>query len=206
MYTLYLANGTSALAAHIVLEDIGAPYDTRTLSIPDNEHLSADYLSINPRGRVPALDTPQGVIVENPAILAYLAQNHPEKDLAPSDPFAFAQAQSVNLYLAATMHVAFAHKGRGARWADDPDAIKSMQEKVPQTITEGAQFVESHLIKGPWVLGDAYSICDAYVLLVHRWMGANDLSLDDFPKLKAHREAMLQRPAVQAAMAQQGLL
>ncbi|MDW3225401.1 MAG: glutathione S-transferase family protein [Paracoccaceae bacterium] len=205
MYSLYIANGSSALAAHILLEEIGVPYETHTLSIPAKEHLSPDFLAINPRGRVPALVTAQGVIVENPAILAYLAQSHPDKNLVPTEPYAFAQAQSVNLYLAATMHVAFAHKGRGARWSDDPDAIKSMQEKVPQTIKEGAQFVEDHLIKGPWVLGDTYSICDPCVFLVHRWMGANDIALDAFPKLTAHTDAMLTRPAVQAAMAQQGL-
>jgi glutathione S-transferase len=205
MYTLYLAKGTSALAAHILLEEIGVPYETQVLSIPAKEHLSADYLAINPRGRVPTLITPQGPLAENPAILAYLAQAHPDRNLAPTDPFGFAQAQSVNLYLATTLHVAFAHKARAARWADDPSAIKAMQAKVSENVFEGAHFVEDHLLQGPWVLGEAYSICDPYVFLVHRWMAANDIGLDDTPKLQAHTEAMKARPAVQRAMAQHGL-
>jgi glutathione S-transferase len=204
-YTLFLAKGTSALAPHILLEEIGADYTTKVLSIPDKDHLSAEYLRINPRGRVPALQTSHGVLVENPAILAYLAQVHPHKNLAPAEPFAFAQAQSVNLYLAATMHVAFAHKGRGARWADDPAAIAAMQAKVPDTIAECADFIEKNLLKGPWVLGETYSMCDPYVFLAHRWMAANDISLAIYPKLEAHTHAMKQRPAVKAAMAQHGL-
>ena len=205
MYTLYLAKGSSALAAHILLEDIGVPYETRVLSIPEREHLAPDYLAINPRGRVPTLITPQGPLTENPAILAYLAQAHPETCLAPTDPFAFAKAQSVNLYLASTLHVAFAHKARAARWADEPDSLRAMQAKVPENIAEGAQFVEDHLLQRPWVLGEAYSFCDPYVFLVHRWMSASGIGLDAYPKLNAHTLAMKHRPAVQRAMAQHGL-
>ncbi|WP_298837098.1 glutathione S-transferase family protein [uncultured Roseobacter sp.] len=205
MYTLYMAKGTSALAAHILLEEIGAEYQTRILSVPGGDHQAPDYLAVNPRGRVPALDTPQGVITENPAILAYLAQAHPEQNLAPRDPFAFATAQSANLYLASTMHPAFAHKLRGARFADDPAAIASMKEKVPANILECARLIEDHLLQGPWVLGATYSMCDPYFFLVHRWMAANDISTDAFPRIAAHVDAMRARPATQAALAQHGL-
>ena len=95
MHKLYLSKGSSALAAHILLEEIGVPHETIAVSIPDKAHLTPEYLAINPKGRVPALETPQGVLTENPAILAYLAQAHPEQELAPTDPFAFAQAQAL---------------------------------------------------------------------------------------------------------------
>ena len=205
MYTLYLSKGSSALAAHILLEEIGAPYDTVVVSIPDKAHLTPDYLAINPKGRVPALQTPQGVLTENTAILAYLAQAHPEHALAPTDTFAFAQAQALNSYISSTLHVAFAHKARAARWADDPVAIAVMQAKVAPNIAEGAQFVEDHLIKEPWALGERYSMCDPYLFLVHRWMAASQVELADYPRLNAHNNAMRARPAVQAALAQHGL-
>lgn len=200
MYTLHLARGTSGLAAHIVLEEIGAPYQTRFLSIPDKEHLSPDYLAINPRGRLPTLVTKKGALAENPAILAYLAQSHPDAGLMPTDPFAFAQAQSTNLYIASTMHVAFAHKARGARWADDAGAITAMQQKVPENVRECAQFIEDHLLHGPWALASGYSVCDAYLFLAHRWMAANDVPLHDFRKLAAHTEALRARGAVQRVL------
>jgi glutathione S-transferase len=205
MYILYLAKGTSGLAAHIVLEELGLPYETRFLSIAAGEHLEPAYLALNPRGRLPTLVTPQGPLTENPAILAYLAQAHPEAALMPTDPFGFAQAQSVNLYLAATMHVAFAHKARATRWADAPDAVKAMQAKVPANIAECAAFIEAHLLEGPWVLGEAFTVCDAYVFLAHRWMAANDVSLTDYPKLASHTARMQERTAVQRAMAQHDL-
>jgi glutathione S-transferase len=205
MYTLHLAKGTSGLAAHIVLEELGVPYETRFLSIPAGDHLAPAYLALNPRGRLPTLVTPDGPLAENPAILAYLAQAHPEAILMPTDPFRFAQAQSVNLYLAATMHVAFAHKARAARWADSPETVKAMQAKVPDNMAECAAFIEAHLLEEPWVIGEAFSVCDAYVFLAHRWMAATDVSLAAYPKLAAHTARMRVRPAVQRALAQHDL-
>ncbi len=205
MYTLYMAKGTSALAAHILLEEIGATYETQVLSIPDQDHQAPEYLAINPRGRVPALQTPHGVLTENPAILAYLAQVHPETGLAPADPFTFARAQSFCMYLAATMHPAFAHKLRGARFADDPDAIDAMKKKVPENMAECAQLIEDHLLRGPWAMGEEFSYCDPYLFLVHRWLGANGIDTVGYPKIHAHMLAMKERPSVKKVMAEHGL-
>ena len=138
-------------------------------------------------------------------VLAHLAQANPELELAPTDPFAFAQAQALNGYIASTLHVAFAHKARAARWADEPAAIAAMQAKVATNIAEGASFVEEHLLKGAWALGARYSMCDPYLFLVHRWMVASGVDLADYPKLSAHTDAMRARPAVQAALAQHRL-
>ena len=127
---LYYSKGTSALAAHILLEEVGAHYQVEEVPIPKGAHLSPDYLAINPKGRIPALQTPHGVLSENPAILEYIAATHPDANLIPAGPFEQAQARSFCGYLASTVHTAFAHKQRGARWADDPGAIEAMQSKV----------------------------------------------------------------------------
>ena len=116
MYKLYYAPGTCALASHIALEEAGADYSAVRLDFKSNQQQSQEYLKVNPKGRVPALVTDKGVLTETPAILAYVAQTFPNAKLAPlDDAFAFAQAQSFNNYLCATVHVAHAHKGRGAR-------------------------------------------------------------------------------------------
>ena len=117
MFKLYYAPGTCALASHIALEEAGAPYSAERLSFKENQQNSADYLKVNPKGRVPALVTDKGVLTETPAILAFIAQSFPQAKLAPQDAFAFAQVQSINSYLCSTVHVAHAHKMRGARWA-----------------------------------------------------------------------------------------
>ena len=135
MYKLYYAPGTCALASHIALEEAGADYSATRLDFKANQQQSSDYLGINPKGRVPALVTDKGVITENPAILAYIAQTFPKAMLAPlDDPFAFAQVQSFNSYLCGSVHVAHAHKGRGYRWATQESSFADMKATVPKSM------------------------------------------------------------------------
>ncbi len=197
----YYSKGSGALAAHILLEEAGATYETRHVSIPDKEHHSPAFLEVNPKARLPALQTGQGVLTENPAILAYIAQTHPAAGLAPEDPWAFAQAQALNAFVASTVHIAFAHKQRGSRWTDDADAQAAMRAAVPQKMRDCADLLETHYIKGPFALGAQYSMCDPYLFQVSRWMTASDVPLDAFPKLAALAAAVRARPATQRAMA-----
>ena len=201
----YYTEDTSALAPPILLEDIGAPYALEERSIPAGAHREPDYLDINPKGRVPALETEGGVITENPAILWYLAETFPDHGLIPDDPFARARVQEVNAYLCATVHVAFAHKQRGIRWSDDPSVIDGMKAKVASNLIECADLIEAHYMRGPWVMGERYSICDPYVFLVQRWLAASDVDVARFPKLARHRDLMLDRPSTKAALSRQGL-
>ena len=115
MLTLYYSRASCAYAPHILLHDAGADFTTVEIDFATGEQTSPDFLAINPKGRVPALVTPDGILTENPAILLYIAQTHPETKLAPSEPFALARAQSFNMFLASTVHVAHSHKHRGAR-------------------------------------------------------------------------------------------
>lgn len=202
MYTLYYAPGTCALASHIALEEAGADYDARRVDFSNGEQQSADYLALNPKGRVPALVTPRGVLTETPAILAYIAQMFPGAALAPNaDIYAFAELQAFNSYLCSTVHVAFAHARRASRWADNPASIEDMQKKMPETFAAGLNLIENSMLRGPWVLGDTYSVADAYLFTIFGWIDVAGLDANRFPKLSEHRERMLQRPAVQRAVA-----
>ena len=135
-WTFYTARGTCALATHIALLEAGADFDVVALDFIKQQQQSPEYLAINPKGRVPALRTPLGVLTETPALLAYVAQSFPERKLAPlDDAFAMARMQELHSYLASTVHVAHAHKRRGARWADDAAAHEAMRAKVPQNMT-----------------------------------------------------------------------
>src|SRR5215468_5881352 len=120
MLKLYYAPATCALASHITLAEAGASYTTERIDFKVNQQNSPEYLDINPKGRVPSLVTDRGILTETPAMLAYIAQGFPQAKLAPvDDAFAFAQVQSFNAYLCATVHVAHAHKMRGSRWATE---------------------------------------------------------------------------------------
>ncbi len=112
MLTLYYSEKSCSYAPHILLYDTGKPFVAKRIDFDIGEQHKQSYLSINPKGRVPALMTPDGVLTENPAILLYIAQIYHEKQLAPKDPFELAKAQSFNRYIAWTVHVGHAHKPR----------------------------------------------------------------------------------------------
>ncbi len=202
MLKLYSAPNTCALASHIALEEAGADYEVIQLDFTNEEQKTADYLAINPKGRVPALITDQGVLTETPALLLFIAQNYPVAKLAPLDNyFALAEAQEFNSYLCSTVHVAHAHLRRGYRWADDPAIIAAMAAKVPQTVGECFDLIDRSMIKGPWVLGDKYSICDPYLFTVTRWLGGDGVDRNNFPNVNKHFREMSDRAAVKKVMA-----
>src|ERR1700687_89969 len=111
MLKLYFTPHTCALASLIALEEAGAEFEIVPIDFATIEQRSAAYLRINPKGRVPSLLTPRGILTETPAILAYIAQSMPEAALAPlDDAFSFARVQEFNAYLCSTVHVAHAQR------------------------------------------------------------------------------------------------
>jgi glutathione S-transferase len=102
------------------------------------------------------------------------------------------------------VHVAHAHRMRGARWADDPAAIEAMKRKVPSNVTECFALIEHKFLKGPWVMGDQYTICDPYLFTIGSWIEDDGVDTTTVPRLIAHRARMLARPAVQRAVAAEG--
>lgn len=201
MLKLYFSKGTAALAVHITLNETGADFEAIEIDVNAHEQRSAEYLSINPKGRVPTLVTDHGILTETPAILAYLAQVHPKKNLARiDDPFTFARIQSLNSYFCSTVHIAHAHKGRGTRWTNDAAAIAAMQASVTDNMTNCFRLIENELIEGPWALGEHYSIADPYLFTVTRWAIKDDVDIDQFPLVARHFKLMSQRLAVQTTM------
>ena len=206
MLTFYYAPNTCALASHIALEEANADYETRRVDFEAAEQTKPDYLKINPKGRVPALATGRGVLTETPAILAYVAQTHGAAKLAPlDDPFAFAELQSFLSYLCSTVHVAHAHRRRGYRWADDPAAQEAMKKKVPQSVGACFDLIERKMFRGPWAMGEAYTVADPYLFTLARWMEADSVDPSAFPRVLEHRGRMAERPAVQRVLKAEGL-
>lgn len=206
MPTLYFAPNTCALATHIVLEEAGADYATARIDFSKGEQQSPSYLKINPKGRVPALVTDRGILTETPAMLAFVAQSFPDARLAPlDDPFAFAEVQAFNSYLCSTVHVAHAHRMRGQRWVDpdDKSAIAAMQKKVPQSVGACFELIERDMLKGPWVMGERYTICDPYLFTLAQWLEADGVDLSRIPRVMEHRWRMAEHAAVRTAIAQE---
>jgi glutathione S-transferase len=202
MLKLFYAPNTCALASHIALEEAGANYEAVRLSFADNDQRKPEYLAVNPKGRVPALVTDRGILTETPALLVFIAQTFPNARLAPlDDAFALAEVQAFNSYLCSTVHVAHAHRLRGYRWADDPAAIAAMQKKVPQSVGEAFALIDTKMLKGPWVMGESYSIADPYLFTVSQWLDGDGVDRSRLPKVQDHTRRMLERPAVRRAVA-----
>ncbi|MGB8313978.1 MAG: glutathione S-transferase family protein [Aestuariivirga sp.] len=204
MLTLFYATNTCSLASHIALEDSGASYEAKRLNFADGDQRKPDYLHINPKGRVPALVTDQGILTETPAILTYVGQSFPKANLIPAnDPFRLGQIQSFISYLCSTVHPAHAHRVRGYRWSDDAAAQESMKKKVPQNIGECFDLIENSYFKGPWVMGADYTVADPYLFTIAKWLEADGVDPRRFPKVNDHRNRMAERPAVKKVLARE---
>ena len=204
MLKLYYAPATCALASHIALAEAGADYTTERIDFKTNQQNSPEYLAINPKGRVPSLVTDRGILTETPAMLAFIAQSFPKAKLAPlEDAYAFAQVQSFNSYLCSTVHPNHAHKMRGARWATEESSFADMKRKVPQTVGASFALIERGMLKGPWVMGETYTICDPYLFTLAGWLEGDGVDVSTLPKVADHRKRMADRPAVQKALAEE---
>ncbi|MDO9608862.1 MAG: glutathione S-transferase N-terminal domain-containing protein [Brevundimonas sp.] len=204
MLTLYTAPGSCSRASHIALEESGLEFEVRLVDLVRGDQRRPEYLAMNPKGRVPALVTDQGVLTESPALLAYIAALAPPGLLAPVDPFALARMQAFNLYLAATVQVAHAHGRRASRWSDDVAAQASMAAKVTQNMRDCFTLIEADL-EGDWVMGDVYSVADPYLFTFSAWLESDGVDIAEFPRVQAHYQRMTQRPAVARALKVEGL-
>jgi len=204
MLTLYYAPGTCSLATRIALIDAGAEYTSKRLDFSKGEQRTAEFLALNPKGRVPALATDHGLLTENTALLIYVAQTWPAARLAPLDnPVAMAHLQAFNSYLSSTVHVAHAHGYRGNRWTDDPAAIQAMKAYVPTSMTAALSLVETHFLQGPFVMGDSYTVADAYLFTMSLWIEGDGVDPAALPRIMAHRAMMAARPSVIRALAEE---
>ena len=206
--TLYYAPGACSLAAHIALEEAGAPFETVRLDLSKGDQRDPEYLAINERGRVPALWEDGWLLTENQAILRHIARMHPEAALWPADPREQAIADEWMAWLATNHHVAFAQALRPERFADDESGYPAIRARGRETFGDLATMTEVRLANGGWAVGGRYSVVDPYLLVFWNWGSRPAIGLDmanRFPAWTAHARAMAARPAVQRAFEREGL-
>ena len=203
MLKLYYAPGACSLASHIVLEEAGPKYERHRVDTKNNQQRTPEYLKLNPKGRVPTLVTDRGILTESPVIMGYIAQTFPEAKLADnSDSFAFADMQAFNLFLTATVHIAFAHIFRPIRYGEGDETAAAMKVKASATIDDCFGMIDAKMSDGrPYVHGDQYTISDPYLLVFSRWLDRAGGPIDKFERVAAHRKRIEARPAVQRVLA-----
>ena len=196
MLTLFYCPGLCSLASHVTIEETGAPYQTQLVNVFKGEHVKDEYKKINPRNKVPALSIDGNVLVENVAIMYYLAKNFPNANLAPKDPAAEARWVSIMAWLSNTLHPTFTHIAVPARFTEDKAAHPAIQETAKKSYWSHLSEIDGMLSGGPWVMGPQYTTCDPYALVFYSWGGRANLPMQDLKNYTAWKDRMLKRPAV----------
>jgi glutathione S-transferase len=200
MLTLYYSPGACSLAAHIALEEAGASYALRLVSIPKGEQQAPEYLNVNPRGKIPALSTDEGVLTENVAILTYIARSFPQARLLPEEPIDMARCISHMAWLSNTVHPAFTHIVRPGRFATDEAAHANLRATGRETAWKLLQELDALLVGREWVSGLRYSLADPYTLVIYGWGKGHGMPVEELGHYTAFKNRMLQRPAVRKVL------
>ncbi len=203
--TLYYSPGACSLAPHIVLEELGIPYEAVRISTAEGQQRSPEYLKINPRARVPALAVDGRVLVENVAILTFLGGGFASKGLWPQGTWDQAQAISLMAWLADTVHPAFAHIYRPERYVQGEACVDAVKAGGRKTFGECLAEIDRLVAGKRWAAGNRFSVVDAYLLVFYRWGSRNAFPMKDFAHYTALVGRVLARPAVKRVMAGEGI-
>jgi glutathione S-transferase len=202
MLTLYYAPAACSLAAHIVLEESGEKYEAKKMDLAKGEQRTPEYLKIHPLGRVPALRLDSGEpLTENTAILPYLGKRF---KMWPTDPLADAKALSVIGFFASSVHPAHGHIGRPERYATNKDAFPDIQATGKKSFHGYLEQIDGMYAGREW-LADKYSVLDPYALVFYSWGIRRELPVAQMKNYTAAKERMLERPAVQKIVAEEGV-
>ncbi len=203
---LYYGPGACSLAPHIVLEELGFAYETQKLNLAEGDQRKPEYLKLNPAGRVPTLVVDGKPLTENVAILTYLGGGFPAKGLWPRQTWSQAMLLSALAWCSNTIHPAYGHLVRAARYADDTPAQESIKKKARESYGEYMKQVDGWLGKTPkWMMGDQYTVGDPYLFVFYRWANRSGYDVKAFANYTRHAQAVMARPAVKKAMADEGI-
>lgn len=199
MYTLYWAPGSASMAPHGCLEEAGANYTLRLVDTSKGEHQKADYLALNPKGKVPTLMTESGdVLTESAAICLFLADRHPDAGLAPAigDPRR-GQYYAWLMHLSNTLQAAMLEFYYPDRHTMSPNGTEAVAAKARETIAAIWQQIDAHLAaKGPYLLGDTFSAPDIFCHMLSCWQECCPDTYSRFPAVKRLADLVAARPAI----------
>lgn len=206
MIKLYYSPGACSLAPHIVLEELGIAYEPVLVSLKDGEHRKADYLRINPRARVPALNVDGKILTENVAILTYLGGGFAERGLWPKETWKQAEALSLMSWLASSVHIAFAGVFRAERFATSEAAREDVKATGRASVEKYFAEIDKLLTGKTFAMGGQYTVCDPYLLVFYRWGNRIGIPMKErFPVWAKHAQRVASRPTVKRVLEAEGI-
>jgi glutathione S-transferase len=203
MTKLYFAPGACSLSPHIVLREAGVPFELQRVDLAQKKLKpgDGDFLAVNPKGQVPVLQLDSGeILTEGPAIVQYIADQKPESGLAPPNgTLARYHLQEWLNYVTSELHKTFAPLFR----PNTPDEyVKITKENLANKFT----FLDKHLSTRQYLMGDSFTVPDAYCFVITGWTKYKEIDLSRWPHLSAYMSRIAARPKVQEAMKAEGLL
>ncbi len=199
---LYYLPGACSLSPNIVAHEAGIPLTLEKVDGKTKVTVSGEnFLDVNPKGYVPALRLDDGqVLTEGPAIVQYLADLKPETGLAPPHgTLARYRLQEMLGYINSELHKTFSP-------LFDPASSDDLKAERTAYLKRRYSYIEGILGKQPYLLGEHFTVADAYLFTVTNWARVVKLDLGAFPALIAYQQRIAERPAVQDAMRAEGLI
>ena len=199
---LYYSAGACSLSPHIVLLEAGLPYTLVKTDLKTKKtEGGADYLTINSKGAVPALELDDGrVLTEGPAIVQYLADQRPESGLAPrAGTFERYQLMEILNYLTSEVHKGFSP-------LFNPESSAEMKQASVSVLSKKFDWLTGFLGNKTFLLGNTFTVADAYLFTLLNWTRIVKIDLAKWPALSAYQARIAQRPKVHAALKEEGLV
>lgn len=198
--TLAYAPTACSLVPYILLTEAGAEFDTLTVNLGKGENEGAEYLRLNPKGKVPALLIDGEVLTENVAIQVWIARQYPQARLLPTDPMQYVKAISVMAWCAAGIHPKLTQQARPERYCDLPGSADSVRALGSHSLFELFDIAEGMLAGREWFF-DHFTCADAYFYWCFRRGSLFKPDTSGFKNCIAHLRRMEQRPSVQKLLA-----
>ncbi|KAF0161832.1 MAG: glutathione S-transferase [Rhodocyclaceae bacterium] len=198
---LYFSPGACSRVSMIALEETGLDYTAHRVLLAKGEQMTPEFRAINPKGKVPALQIDNRVLTENLAILTFLARRHPEACLLPiADPWEEAEALSLLSWCAAGLHPLVTRLRLPQRFCDLPGTADRVRDLARDEMIGQLSVAEERLSHQPWMLGQAWSIADAYLAWAWGRCPESGIEAAQFPHLCRHHDKAMARPAAQRAI------
>jgi len=197
--------GTCALGIHVLLEEIGKPYEAQSVNLREGEHTKPPFTDVNPKSKVPTLVRDDGsVLTEFPAIAYWLARTNPGQKLLPDGFDDQARVMEAMDYVVATVHMqGFSRLFRASNFSANPADEEAVKARGKEIVEKAFALLDKQLAGKQFVAG-TFSVADAALFYVEFWAGRLGVTLP--PNLAAHFERMKSRPAVQSALKAEGLV
>ena len=206
--TIYSSPRACSLACHIALEESGLPFELHSVKIRQGEHLTDEYLQVNPWGKIPALRIGDEVLTEAHAILSYIGDLAPaERNLLPHNPLQRARAHEWMNFLSATVHIAFRPLFKPHYLISEESLHPKLHEVGIPNLRKTLLEVDRRLAGKQWALGDSYSVVDPYLLVFWIWSQRDDIvpHVADMPNWRSQAERVFAREATWRCLDREGI-